>query len=75
AFYDSRREGSAAQGVRADWQPPYDDGKNPLLYLFAVADSLMQHHPDIFPAMVFVLEPVKVRDDAAWVRWMDDLLS
>lgn len=75
AFYDSRREGADAQGVRADWQPPYDDGKNPLLYLFTVADSLMQHHPDIFPAMVFVLEPVKVRDDAAWVRWMDDLLS
>nr|WP_175799176.1 hypothetical protein [Burkholderia anthina] len=75
AFYDSRREASNAQGVRADWQAPYDDGKNPVLYLFAVAGSLMQHHPDIFPAMVFVLEPVKVRDDAAWVRWMDDLLS
>ncbi|WP_176096298.1 hypothetical protein [Burkholderia cepacia] len=75
AFYDSRREGADAQGVRANWQPPYDDGKNPLLYLFAVADSLMQHHPDVFPAMVFVLEPAKVRDDAAWVRWMDDVLS
>ena len=75
AFYDSRREGSDAQGVRANWQPPFDDGKNPLLYLFAVADSLMQHHPDVFPAMVFVLEPAKVRDDAAWVRWMDDVLS
>ncbi|MBJ9750221.1 hypothetical protein [Burkholderia cepacia] len=75
AFYDSRREGSDAQGVRANWQPPYDDGKNPLLYLFAVTDSLMQHHPDVFPAMVFVLEPAKVRDDAAWVRWMDDVLS
>ncbi|KVN49361.1 hypothetical protein [Burkholderia ubonensis] len=75
AFYDSRREGSDAQGVRADWQAPYDDGKNPLLYLFTVADSLMQHHPDIFPAMVFVLEPAKVRDDAAWVQWMDGLLT
>lgn len=75
AFYDSRREGSKAQGVRADWQAPYDDGKSPLLYLFAVADSLMRHHPDIFPAMVFVLEPAKVRNEAAWVRWIDDLLS
>ncbi|MGU7768715.1 tetratricopeptide repeat protein [Burkholderia sp. MR1-5-21] len=74
AFYDSRREGSDAQGVHADWQAPYDDGKNHLLYLFTVADSLMQHHPDIFPAMVFVLEPAKVRDEAAWVRWMDGLL-
>ncbi|MBN3780679.1 hypothetical protein G3O06_24500 [Burkholderia sp. Ac-20345] len=75
AFYNSRREASHAQGIRADWQAPYDDGKNPVLYLFAVTDSLMQHHPDVFPAMVFVLEPVKVRDDSAWVRWMDDLLS
>jgi hypothetical protein len=75
AFYDSRREASNAQGVRADWRAPYDNGKNPLLYLFAVADSLMQHHPDIFPAMVFVLEPAKVRDDAAWSRWLDGLLS
>ncbi|MDN7859933.1 hypothetical protein QZM81_29425 [Burkholderia cepacia] len=75
AFYDSRREGSDAQGVHANWQPPYDDGKNSLLCLFAVADSLIRHHPDVFPAMVFVLEPAKVRDDAAWVRWMDDVLS
>ncbi|WP_321808487.1 hypothetical protein [Burkholderia sp. BCC1993] len=75
AFYDSRRDASAAQGVRADWQAPYDDGKHPVLYLLTVADSLMQHHPEVFPAMVFVLEPAHVRDDAAWVRWMDGLLS
>ncbi|MBN3837076.1 hypothetical protein [Burkholderia sp. Ac-20344] len=75
AFYDSRREASDAQGVRADWQAPYDDGKNPMLYLLTVADSLIRHHPDIFPAMVFVLAPVTVRDETAWVRWMDGLLS
>ncbi|MGN6260232.1 MAG: hypothetical protein ACTHNO_05805 [Ralstonia sp.] len=75
AFYDSRREASLAQGVRADWQAPPSDGPHPVLYLLKVADSLMQHHPDIFPSMVFVLEPAKVRDDAAWVHWMDGLLS
>ncbi|KUZ74815.1 hypothetical protein [Burkholderia ubonensis] len=75
AFYDSRRDASNAQGLRADWQAPRNDGANPVLHLLTVADSLMQHHPDIFPAMVFVLEPAKVRDEAAWVRSMDGLLS
>ncbi|KVT42780.1 hypothetical protein [Burkholderia ubonensis] len=75
AFYDSRRDASNAQGLCADWQAPRDDGTNPMLYLFTVAESLMRHHPDIFPSMVFVLEPAKVRDDAAWVRWLDGLLS
>ncbi|KVM03715.1 hypothetical protein WL05_31805 [Burkholderia ubonensis] len=75
AFYDSRRDASNAQGLRADWQAPRDDGTNPMLYLLTVAESLTRHHPDIFPSMVFVLEPAKVRDDAAWVRWLDGLLS
>ncbi|MBM5581003.1 hypothetical protein [Burkholderia pseudomallei] len=76
AFYDSRREASYAQGLQADWQaPPRNDGASPVLHLLTVADSLMRHHPDIFPAMVFVLEPAKVRDDAAWVQWLDGLLS
>ncbi|MFL9860559.1 hypothetical protein PQR72_33310 [Paraburkholderia madseniana] len=75
AFYDSRRDASNAQGIRADWQAPRDDGTNPVLYLLTVADSLMSHHPDIFPSMVFVLEPAKVRDAAAWSRWLDGLLS
>ena len=75
AFYDSRREASNAQGLRADWQAPRNDGANPVLHLLTVADSLMHHHPDIFPAMVFVLEPAQVRDDAAWSRWLDGFLS
>ncbi|WP_412766708.1 bacteriophage T4 gp5 trimerisation domain-containing protein, partial [Burkholderia pseudomallei] len=76
AFYDSRREASYAQGLQADWQaPPRNDGASPVLHLLTVADSLMRHHPDIFPAMVFVLEPAKVRDDAAWVQWLDGLLT
>ncbi len=75
AFYDSRREASNAQGLRADWQAPRNAGANPVLHLLTVADSLMHHHPDIFPALVFVLEPARVRDDAAWSRWLDGLLS
>ncbi|OJA79452.1 hypothetical protein BGV72_05680 [Burkholderia ubonensis] len=75
AFYDSRRDASNAQGLRADWQVPRNDGTNPVLYLLMVADSLMRHHPDIFPALVFVLEPAQVRDEAAWSRWLDGLLS
>ncbi|CAE6834966.1 hypothetical protein R75465_06443 [Paraburkholderia aspalathi] len=75
AFYDSQREASNAQGIRADWQAPRDDGTNPVLYLLTIADGLMSHHPDIFPSMVFVLEPAKVCDAAAWSRWLDGLLS
>ncbi|TCW75946.1 hypothetical protein C5O80_37010 [Burkholderia sp. SRS-46] len=75
AFYDSRRDASIAQGLRADWQAPRSDGANPVLHLLTVADSLMHHHPDIFPAMVFVLAPAQVRDDAAWSRWLDGLLA
>ncbi|KWK87785.1 hypothetical protein WM22_04275 [Burkholderia ubonensis] len=75
AFYDSRRDASNAQGLRADWQVPRNDGANPVLYLLMVADSLMRHHPDIFPALVFVLEPAQVRDEAACSRWLDGLLS
>ncbi|WP_322065842.1 hypothetical protein [Burkholderia ubonensis] len=75
AFYDSRRDASNAQGLRADWQAPRNDGANPVLYLLMVADSLTRHHPDIFPALVFVLEPAQVRDEAAWSRWLDGLLS
>lgn len=75
AFYDSRRDASNAQGLRADWQAPRNDGASPVLYLLMVADSLTRHHPDIFPALVFVLEPAQVRDEAAWSRWLDGLLS
>lgn len=75
AFYESRREVSNAQGMRADWQAPRIGGAHSARDLLTLADSLMRHHPDIFPALVFVLEPAQVRDDAAWSRWLDGLLS
>lgn len=73
-FYDSRRDASNAQGLRADWQPPRDDGGHSVLRFLSVVDSLMQHHPDIFPAMVFALQPAQVRDDAALARWLGEWL-
>ena len=75
AFYDSRRDVSGAQGIRADWQPPFFDGVDPVRYLLTVAASLIEHHPDVFPAMVFVLEPPRLDDETAWVRWIDRLMS
>ncbi|RQS36209.1 hypothetical protein DIE03_03395 [Burkholderia sp. Bp8992] len=75
AFYDSCRDASGAPGMRADWQPPFFDGADPVGYLLTVANSLIEHHPDVFPALVFVLAPARVDDEAAWVRWIDRLLS
>lgn len=75
AFYESRRQASNAQGLRADWTAPGNCDVHPVRHLITVADSLMRHHPDIFPAMVFVLEPASVRDGAAWSRWLHGLLS
>ncbi|SAK83119.1 hypothetical protein AWB78_04092 [Caballeronia calidae] len=74
-FYENRRGASGAQGVRADWQAPPRDDSDPALHFLRTADSLMRHHPDIFPALVFVLEPGHLHDEAAWVRWIDVLLS
>ncbi|OXJ14449.1 hypothetical protein [Burkholderia sp. AU6039] len=75
AFYDSRRAASDAAGIRTDWQPPFFDGVDPVRYLLTVATSLIEHHPDVFPALVFVLAPSRTDDESAWVRWMDGLLS
>ncbi|MCA8321363.1 hypothetical protein [Burkholderia cepacia] len=75
AFYDSRRDASGAQGIRADWQPPFFDGTDPVRYLLTVADSLIEHHPDVFPALIFVFEPSRMRDEGGWVRWIDRLIS
>ncbi|MDR6450192.1 hypothetical protein J2794_006332 [Paraburkholderia terricola] len=74
-FYDSRREASIAKGMRADWQAPPDAGTDPTLHFLMVVNSLMRHHPDIFPAMVLVLTPAQVSDHAAMERWLDVLLS
>lgn len=75
AFYDSRRDASNAQGLRADWQAPPEQSSGAILHLLAVADSLMRHHPDIFPALIFVLEPTRISNEAAFARWLGELLS
>ncbi|AXK62533.1 hypothetical protein [Burkholderia sp. IDO3] len=75
AFYDSRRDASSTHGIRTDWQPPFFEGGDPVRYMLTVAASLIEHHPDVFPALVFVLEPARVDDETAWVRWIDRLMS
>ena len=77
-FYESRRAASAAQGLRADWHPPANAGRDGALYLLQVVDSLMRHHPDLFPGMVLVLEPQPTghrHGDAAFERAAGDLLT
>lgn len=74
-FYESRREASHAQGIEADWQRPPRGKSGSIAYLFAVANSLIRHHPDIFPAIVLVLEPVQCADEAALTHWLGELLT
>ncbi len=75
AFYDAHREGSPAQGVTADWRAPDQAGETSTQYLLRLTNSLMKHHPDVFPAMVLVLEPGGIRDAAAFERWLDTLIA
>lgn len=74
-FYDSRRDASNVQGMRADWQAPPYRGTDPILHLLSVSDSLMQRHPDIFPALIFVLEPAQIHDESAFSGWLGKLLT
>ncbi|BCG04521.1 hypothetical protein PPGU19_090890 (plasmid) [Paraburkholderia sp. PGU19] len=82
-FYDARREASAAQGMRADWQAPREDASfaagqardAATGYLLAVLGSLMDHHPDVFPGIVLVLQPDEVSDHAALEHWLEHLLQ
>ena len=77
-FYESRRAASTAQGLRADWQPPANNARDGALYLLQVIDSLLRHHPDLFPGMVLVLEPQPTgrrNSDAAFERAASDVLA
>lgn len=74
-FYESRREASNAQGLRADWEMPPRLQAGPIPYLLGVANSLIRHHPDVFPALVLVLEPVQCTDVAAFSGWLGELLT
>lgn len=56
-FYMERKEGAAQMGINANWQPPIMQNKNGSHYLFDVAQSLMHHHPDVFPGFVFIFTP------------------
>ena len=75
AFYDARREGSARTGIVADWAPPARRDADASRYLFAVLDSLMAHHPDVFPGMVLVLAPIRISKPKAFEACLDTLLN
>ncbi|MFD1801388.1 hypothetical protein ACFSFZ_04125 [Mixta tenebrionis] len=74
AYYQARQEGARQQGIVADWQPPHNqyDG---VVGFFSVARSLMQHHPDIFPGLVFVIQPSHFFAPQQFVDALAQLLS
>jgi hypothetical protein len=76
-FYDARREGSARSGIVADWTPPSRHPQSiPATHYFAdVLDSLMAHHPDVFPAVVLVLKPAQIRKVGDFEQWLDAWLT
>ncbi|SAK49426.1 hypothetical protein AWB80_01346 [Caballeronia pedi] len=75
AFYDTRREGSARTGIVADWKPPARNHAHAAQHLFAVLNSLMLHHPDVFPGMVLVLAPARNDKPKAFEACLDKLLN
>jgi len=75
-FYDKSREGSAKNEIDANWQAPEKvKPETQTQYLLKLASSLMQHHPDVFPGMVFVFCPPQLKDPQAFERWLDTLLQ
>jgi tetratricopeptide (TPR) repeat protein len=75
-FYEKSRSGSARNGINADWLAPK---KNILetqtQYLLKTANSLMQHHPDVFPGMVLVFHPPSLKNPRDFEHWLDTLLQ
>ena len=75
AFYDARREGSVQTGIVADWHPPHPGKSEATQYLLTVLESLMTHHPEVFPGMVLVLSPGRADQHRELDRWLDHLLA
>ena len=75
-FYEKSRKGSSQYGINADWTPPEKTSpETQTQYLLKIANSLMLHHPDVFPGMVFVFRPPTVKDPQVFERWLDTLLQ
>jgi len=75
-FYEKSREGSEKYGIKADWQPPEKNRRETQTqYLLSITNSLMQHHPDVFPGMVLVFRPLQIKKPQAFERWLDTLLQ
>lgn len=76
-FYDSRRQGSIAQGINADWQLPVWDEDNESLveYFFKVLKELSLHHPDLFPFFTFIFVPYQYTSQNLFSQWGINLLA
>lgn len=74
-FYEERREGAQQRGISSDWQPPTLTQSDPVARFYAVADSLMQHHPDIFPGLIFVLQPTRYDAPEQFTAALTQLLT
>ncbi|MDR5837166.1 tetratricopeptide repeat protein [Caballeronia sp. LZ034LL] len=75
AFYKANCEGALANGIAADWQALEPQGETPTAYLLTLTRSLLQHHPDVFPELVLMLEPGQVSKPGAFERWLNELLD
>jgi hypothetical protein len=74
-FYEKSREGSAQHGIEANWQVPAKNGREtPTQSLLGLTNSLMQHHPDVFPGMVLIFRPPQVKKPHVFEHWLDTLL-
>ncbi|MDR5806744.1 hypothetical protein [Caballeronia sp. LZ019] len=74
-YYEKTRDGSAANGIVANWSIPSRSNESETHHLMNVLDSLMAHHPDVFPGMVLVLRPQSIKNEQAFERWLDELLG
>ncbi|MDR5760474.1 hypothetical protein [Caballeronia sp. LZ035] len=75
AFYEANRESALKNGIAADWHPPNPQGATPTAYLLTLTRSLLQHHPDVFPELVLILEPEPVSKPNAFERCLNELLD
>jgi tetratricopeptide (TPR) repeat protein len=75
AYYQERQAASLQQGIVADWSPPALSGRSDARDLFSVASSLMRHHPDIFPGLVFILQPAQIAHAQQFEKTLEQLLE
>lgn len=75
SFYEAHRQGALPQGIRADWQAPAGSPVDTVGCFYRTARSLMQHHPDIFPGLVFIIRPSHIDSPREFESALIRLLS